>query len=118
MLAGPDSEWFKLLETDIQTKFVGPDSYWKDPENSDSRCSHFFGNAWWIPFPPTLVIRYDDGPVAVLQDVSDLQRYIAQNESPDICRRRQVRMSLRALEGQVVRWPYDHIVVSLAWLGV
>ncbi len=58
------------------------------------------------------MLRYDDGPYVVLQDLIDLQKYIAQNESPDVCRRRQVRMSLRALEGQTVHWPYDHISVS------
>ncbi|KAF8922598.1 hypothetical protein CPB85DRAFT_1467779 [Mucidula mucida] len=109
LLSGPDREWFKQLEAEIQTKFIGPDSFWRNEKNPDSRCTNYFGNAWWIPFPPTLVLRYDDGPYVVLQDLIDLQKYIAQNESPDVCRRRQVRMSLRALEGQTVHWPYDHI---------
>lgn len=58
------------------------------------------------------VIQYDDGPCAVLREASDLEAYIAQNSSPDIQRRRQVRMSLRALEGQTVHWPYEHINAS------
>jgi len=60
------------------------------------------------------VIRYDDGPYAVLSSPSDLEIYITQNSSPDIERRRHVRMSLRALEGRVVQWPYDHIHVSIS----
>jgi hypothetical protein len=60
------------------------------------------------------VIRYDDGPHAVLSSLSDLETYITQNSSPDIERRRYVRMSLRALEGRVVQWPYNHTQVSIS----
>jgi len=59
------------------------------------------------------VIRYDDGPYAVLNSLSDLEAYIIQNSSLDIERRRYVRMSLRALEGRVVQWPYNHTQVSI-----
>ncbi|KIY64816.1 hypothetical protein CYLTODRAFT_357890 [Cylindrobasidium torrendii FP15055 ss-10] len=109
LLSGPDREWFKNLEMEIQTKYIGPDSYWRDDQDVDKSRTSFFGNAWWISFPPTLVMKYDDGKFAVLQGVIDLERYISLNESPEICRKRQVRMSLRALEGQTVRWPYDHV---------
>lgn len=68
-----------------------------------------FGQAHNILFK---VIRYDDGPLAVLRDTSELQEYIAQNTSRDIQQRRQVRISLRALEGQRVVWPYEHITVG------
>lgn len=56
-------------------------------------------------------IRYDDGPLAVLSQVTELELYIAQNTSDDIKRRREIRMALRALDGKVVNWPYDHIEV-------
>ena len=59
------------------------------------------------------VIRYDEGRYAVLRDINDLATYIDQNSSPDIQRRRFVRMALRALEGRIVNWPYDHLEVSL-----
>jgi hypothetical protein len=39
--------------------------------------------------------------------------YIDQNSSPDIQRRRFVRIALRALEGQIVHWPYEHIEVYI-----
>ena len=35
-----------------------------------------------------------------------------QNTSPDISRRREIRLALRALDGKIVTWPYDHIIVS------
>lgn len=108
LTTGPDYAWYRRLEDEIQKEYTGPDSYWKGGP-AIPNCTSFFGNAWWIPFPPTLVIQYDDGPCAVLREASDLEAYIAQNSSPDIQRRRQVRMSLRALEGQTVHWPYERI---------
>ncbi|KAH9898326.1 hypothetical protein C8Q73DRAFT_395301 [Cubamyces lactineus] len=109
LVSGPDYEWFRYLEQTIQQHFIGPDSYWKPPGIKPRNCTRFFGNAWWIPFPPTLVIRYDDGPELVLNEVRDLEHYLHQNSSEDIMRKRQVRMALRALDGQIVRWPYDHV---------
>lgn len=114
----------------IQDHFVGPDCYWRPPTEPVPQSSHFFGNAWWIPFPPTLVnrtpslhrvfltyqfrqvIRYDDGPMKVLQDLADLELYVVQNSSEHIQRKHQIRLALRALDGQVVIWPYDHTHVS------
>jgi len=62
--------------------------------------------------PWTKVIRYDDGPLKVLRKISDLKSYITQNSSPDVERKRQIRMALRALDGQRVTWPYDHLQVT------
>lgn len=89
--------------------YTGPDCYWRPPGSQMRRS--FFGNAWWIPFPPTLVMRYDEGRYAALQSIADLDLYIKQNSSPQAQRRRQVRMSLRALEGVRVHWPYEHMTV-------
>ena len=47
----------------------------------------------------------------VLSEVKDLEAYVRQNSSQDIVRKRQLRMALRALDGQFVRWPYDHVEV-------
>ncbi|KAI0068240.1 hypothetical protein BV25DRAFT_1867258 [Artomyces pyxidatus] len=110
LVSGPNHARFRSVISEIQTHHIGPDSYWKNLSKPLSpgrtRC---FGNAWWIPFPPTLVIRYDDGPLAVLQEVSDLEQYVAQNSSPDIRRRREIRMALRALDGKTVFWPHRYI---------
>lgn len=59
------------------------------------------------------VIEYDDGPELVLNEVQDFERYLQQNSRDDILRKRQVRMALRALDGQYVRWPYDHVEVRV-----
>ncbi|KAJ3779177.1 hypothetical protein FB446DRAFT_782719 [Lentinula raphanica] len=111
LLLGPDSERYKRVEADIQNHFVGPDSYWKKP--SDTAVpgkAGSFGNAWFIPFPPTVVMRYDNGKLVVLQTLRELEEYVAQNSSRRIQRKREIRMALRALEGQTVRWPYTHIL--------
>ncbi|RDB29648.1 hypothetical protein Hypma_015565 [Hypsizygus marmoreus] len=119
LVSGPDFAWYRRLEEKIQKEYIGPDCYWKNPAGpSIPECTNYFGNAWWIPFPPTLVIRYDDGPIAVLKEPPDLEAYISQNSSSDILQRRQVRLSLRALDGQVVTWPYEHnslIGASSSW---
>ncbi|KAF8078665.1 hypothetical protein FPV67DRAFT_1465988 [Lyophyllum atratum] len=119
LVSGPDHAWYRRLEEEIQKSFVGPDCYWKNPAcPSIPGCTKYFGNAWWIPFPPTLVIRYDDGPFAVLKEASELEAYISQNSSSDIRRRRLVRLSLRALEGQAVSWPYEHYLgADSGWSG-
>ncbi|KAI1797949.1 hypothetical protein LXA43DRAFT_982749 [Ganoderma leucocontextum] len=109
LISGPDYEWFRYLEETVFEHFIGPDCYWKPHGATPRRCTKFFGNAWWIPFPPTLVLEYDDGPEVVLSEVKDLEAYVRQNSSEDIMRKRQLRMALRALDGQFVRWPYDHV---------
>ncbi len=56
LTSGPDSDWYSLLENEIQRNYIGPDSFWKNPsEDTVPGCSNYFGNAWWLPFPPTLV---------------------------------------------------------------
>ena len=63
------------------------------------------------------LIQYDSGARAVLNNIPEFEAYIFQNNSREIQRWRQVRLSFRALEGQQVAWPYEHIVVSvLPWL--
>jgi hypothetical protein len=54
LITGPDYEWFKYLEGEIQQHFIGPDCYWRASDLPHGVTSPF-GNAWWIPFPPTLV---------------------------------------------------------------
>lgn len=55
----------------------------------------------------------DDGPLVAIKEVSDMVTFVAQNNSPDIQRKRQIRMALRALDGQMVNWPYKHVQVRL-----
>lgn len=56
LASGPDSDRYQKLKDKIEKHFIGPDSYWKKfDEDAIRGCSSYFGNAWWIPFPPTLV---------------------------------------------------------------
>ena len=58
LISGPDSGRFDELKQRIQREFVGPDCYWKDPARpATAGCTRFFGNAWFVPFPPTVVSR-------------------------------------------------------------
>ncbi|KZT72840.1 hypothetical protein DAEQUDRAFT_704553 [Daedalea quercina L-15889] len=109
LISGPDAPLFRRLEKDIQNHFIGPDCYWRPPDAPIPKCTHFFGNAWWIPFPPTLVIRYDNGPLRALQDLSQLKEYVAQNSSHHVRRKREIRLALRSLDGLLVMWPYDYV---------
>ncbi|KAF9040576.1 hypothetical protein BJ165DRAFT_1549063 [Panaeolus papilionaceus] len=101
LLTGPDFSWYRYLQDEIQKNYTGPDSYWRPLDDGNVNCRSYFGNAWWIPFPPSLVIRYDEGPYAVLNDSAALEAYIAQNSSKDILMRRNIRMALRCLEGKL-----------------
>ncbi|KAG8819628.1 hypothetical protein FRC19_009638 [Serendipita sp. 401] len=111
MTSGPDAKLYSFLEGRIQRHFVGPDCYWKplDKDPNHGCPADFFGNAWWIPFPPTLVIRYDRGGHAVLDSIHEFEHYVFQNESPHIHRLRHIRLALRCLDHQIVVWPYTHI---------
>lgn len=112
LVYGPDREWFARLEDTIQRHYVGPDCFWREPGTSKTRgAAQFFGNAWWIPFPPTVVIRYDDGTQGIIRNVQDMQMYVEQNEGDAVRTRRHVRLALRALDGEVVQCVYQDIKV-------
>ena len=56
MLAGARAPEFRALVDTIQRHFVGPDCYWRDPAaDAAPRCRRHFGNAWFVPFPPSVV---------------------------------------------------------------
>lgn len=101
----------------IQTRFAGPDAYWRPTEPPyPEGVSSWFGKAFMIPFPPTLVIRYDqqgDASRSVsvqLTALEDLEEFVRQNEHRDIHSRKWVRAALRALDGQVVFCPHVETV--------
>ena len=106
---GRHSDRMKYVQEKIQRHFIGPDSYWRTPSVSGT-C---FGNAWWIPFPPTLVIHYDSGELVVLNKLHQLEEYIHQNDDMAVQEKRSIRMTLRALDGLVVTWPHMHTQVTL-----
>ncbi|KAG8948531.1 hypothetical protein FRC04_009741 [Tulasnella sp. 424] len=87
---GQNKHHLKELERRIERELVGPDAYWKPIDSPVKGCSHYFGHAWWIPFPPTLVIKYDRGGVAVLTTLADLDAFVEQNAEPSIVEKRRL----------------------------
>ncbi|KAF9111773.1 hypothetical protein BGX27_004459 [Mortierella sp. AM989] len=90
----------------ILKEFVGPDMYYA-PEFMASNIKTYFGKAYVVPFPFSVVFVYDESSVVVtLVKEHDLDRYILQNQDPEIQRRRDVRHQLRALDGKFVVRPF------------
>ncbi len=106
----------------IQRDFAGPDAYWRPQEPPfPSGVMSFFGKAFMVPFPPTLVIRYDEGsPHSVsLTSVQEFEAYIEQNSDPSVMGKKMVRQALRAMEGQTVFCPHvENIQVGDATSGM
>lgn len=106
---GPQAPRFRELERIILRQHIGPDAHWCNPAIPPVPGQmSYFGSAWWIPFPPTLVMHYDAGHFVTLTTMQEFEDFVHQNSAPQMERRRQVRRSLRALDGQVVHWPYTH----------
>ncbi len=101
----------------IQTKFAGPDAYWRplQPPYPDG-VSSWFGRAFLVPFPPTLVIRYDQGGSTTVQLTSllELESFVEQNERASVDSKRTVRRAIRALEGQTVLCPYNDLEYTMS----
>ncbi|QRW03458.1 hypothetical protein RhiLY_02457 [Ceratobasidium sp. AG-Ba] len=109
------SELDRRRTTEIRHKIlrhlIGPDAFWCPTGIADahSRAAAYFGNAWCIPFPLTVVIRYDhDGSLACITDLGDLENFIQQNEHGETQKRREIRITLRCLDNNRVKWPYTH----------
>ncbi|CAD6898784.1 unnamed protein product [Tilletia controversa] len=93
----------------IQISFTGPDAYWRPirppfPEGVSS----FFGKAFVIPFPPTIVVRYDQGGNRTMQltTLEEFETFAQQNEDHLVRQARRIRLALRSLDGQRVYCPY------------
>lgn len=118
-----DAERWKSAMTRIQIEFAGPDAYWQ-PLNVGAQIdrkalqcvSSFFGKAFLVPFPPTLVMHYDQTADGVqdatiqLTTLQELEAFIWQNESKAVQHRRWVRTVLRSLDGQKVYCPHVEAV--------
>jgi len=99
----------KVAQDVIQRNYIGPDSYWQTPDREPGGIC--FGNTWWIPFPPTLVMRYDTGEITVLKKLEDFEKYVKQNQGQWVEDKRRIRTAIRCLDGKVVKWPYNHTQV-------
>ncbi|KAK0559210.1 hypothetical protein OC844_004578 [Tilletia horrida] len=94
---------------ECQTHFTGPDAYWRPirPPFPDG-VSSFFGKAFVVPFPPTLIFRYDQGNSNTVQltTLEELEAFVRQNQDHAVQQARRLRLALRALAGQRVYCPY------------
>jgi hypothetical protein len=89
----------------IVNDFVGPDMYYS-PEIMNPFLKTYFGKAYVIPFPFSVVLVYDeDESVVTLTQEWEIERYVKQNSDPEIIRRRRIRYMIRALEGKLVLGP-------------
>ncbi|KAH9812839.1 hypothetical protein DFH28DRAFT_395024 [Melampsora americana] len=98
----------KVIRGLIIHEFTGPDCFWKPraPPYAHN-VTTFFGRADVVPFPFTVIFRYDQSPDPIFITKSeDLQAYVNQNNTMEILMRRQVRLLLRSLEGQEVFAPF------------
>ncbi|KAG8693317.1 hypothetical protein FRC08_009199 [Ceratobasidium sp. 394] len=111
------------LRHKILQHIIGPDAFWCPTGMTDAQsCAvTYFGNAWCIPFPLTVVIRYDhDGSVACITELRDLEHFVRQNEDRVTEKRREIRIALRCLDKTRVKWPYTHTELvgnRFRWLG-
>ncbi|KAK0549905.1 hypothetical protein OC845_002888 [Tilletia horrida] len=104
--------WFAAIRT-IQMHYAGPDAYWRPirPPYPDG-VSSFFGKAFAIPFPPTVVMRYDQGSSRSVQltTLEEIEAFVAQNEQKAVRQARRLRLALRSLDGERVYCP--HVAVQ------
>ncbi|CAG8491759.1 5235_t:CDS:2 [Dentiscutata erythropus] len=93
------------LRLKIVNNFVGPDMYYA-PEFLNINIKTYFGKAYVVPFPFSVVMCYDDDDsIVVLTQEWEIRRYVEQNENKEIQRRRLVRQMIRSLEGKIILGP-------------
>lgn len=108
-LRGPEGERIRRAMDTIQRLYAGPDAYYRPIRPPFPQgVSNFFGKAFMAPFPPTLVIRYDQQGLQTMEltELDEFEAFIAQNASEEVQSRKMVRVSLRALDKHVVWCPY------------
>lgn len=54
----------------------------------------------------------------MLRTVTELDSYIKLNDDPAVQKKRQIRMALRALDGQTVYWPYNYTKVFILFANL
>ncbi|CAE6475333.1 unnamed protein product [Rhizoctonia solani] len=112
------------LRQKILQHMVGPDAFWFSEGNAGVSCpsaADYFGNAWCLPFPLTVIIRYDtSGALVAIKNLSDIEEFVRQNETRIVEKQRELRIALRCLDSVVVQWPYTHTELvgdRFRWIG-
>ncbi|PWN50271.1 hypothetical protein IE53DRAFT_316116 [Violaceomyces palustris] len=106
-------ERLKHLAWIIQTKYAGPDAYFRPTKPPfPNGVSSYFGKAFVVPFPPTLVMRYDQGPNSSVQLtlLDEFEEFVRQNGSDQVIDKRMVRRALRAMDGEEILAPFVNSV--------
>ncbi|CAE6405463.1 unnamed protein product [Rhizoctonia solani] len=118
------SEQIANLSHKILQHMVGPDAFWFPTGSSGETClnaADYFGNAWCIPFPLTVIIRYDSsGKTIPITNLNDIEDFVHQNESRVVEKQRELRIALRCLDSMMVQWPYTHTELvgnRFRWIG-
>lgn len=94
------------LQSKITHHYTGPDMFYR-PEDSLEHVQSYFGKAYVVPFPFSVVIVFDEAELTiVLTKEWEFERFIRENDDDEIRRRRKVRQMLRALDGQIVMRPH------------
>ncbi|CAO1630349.1 unnamed protein product [Parajaminaea phylloscopi] len=109
LLRSEEGEAMRRVVHEIQRKYSGPDAYFRPVSPPyPAGVTSFFGKAFVVPFPPTLVIRYDQQQAQSLEltNLEDLVLFVKQNRSREVRERRYIRLCLRALDGCSVRCPF------------
>ncbi|KAF8704628.1 hypothetical protein RHS03_05839, partial [Rhizoctonia solani] len=112
------------LRQKILQHMVGPDAFWFPKGNTGTSCPNaadYFGNAWCLPFPLTVIIRYDiSGGLTTITNITDIQEFVRQNETRIVEKQKKLRIALRCLDGVIVQWPYTHTELignRFRWIG-
>ncbi|WAR55319.1 hypothetical protein PtB15_6B58 [Puccinia triticina] len=92
------------IQSVIRSEFTGPDCFWKPHNAADLvGVTTFFGRADVVPFPFTVVFKYDQRPAdpVYISTPADLRAFVAQNQNA------QVQMRRKAVQATSKnrRWP-------------
>ncbi|WAQ91945.1 hypothetical protein PtA15_15A338 [Puccinia triticina] len=104
------------IQSVIRSEFTGPDCFWKPHNAADLvGVTTFFGRADVVPFPFTVVFKYDQRPAdpVCISTPADLRASVAQNQNAQVQMWQKVRLVLRALENKIVFAP-----ISVPWEAV
>ncbi|KAJ1918544.1 hypothetical protein H4219_002558 [Mycoemilia scoparia] len=116
-----DSNFMRMANI-IKNELIGPDVYFRPWDTQDEEITKlsdlgivpksiksWFGQIHVVPFPFIVTIVWDDAPGVAYSfgNIEKLTKLVEQNRNGEVQRRREIRMRLRALEGQVVTLTYE-----------
>jgi hypothetical protein len=107
--------WIINLRYKILQYMVGLDTFWlpsRSTGQSNLNASTYFGNAWCMPFPLTVIIRYDtSGEMVAIMKLDNIEEFMRQNKLRSVEKQKEICIALRCLD-TIMEWPYTHTEVS------